>query len=113
MAVYYVDLDGTICETPGMDYADAEPIWAAIEEVRRLKRAGHDVVLWSARGTMTGEDWTELTRRQLKRWDLLEGRDYDHLSVGEKPAWDYVIDDRAISAREWHDDLDLDSYGYG
>jgi dTDP-glucose 4,6-dehydratase len=92
--VVRVDIDGTIATLAGDgDYAKAEPIHENIRVVNALKRAGHTVVMWTARGTVTGIDWKDVTVRQLRAW----GVEFDGLEFG-KPAFDMLIDDRAICA---------------
>ena len=86
----YVDIDGTICsQSPGLDYADAEPFPDRIAAVNRYYDSGHRVVYWTARGTETGIDWRPVTEAQLARW----GAKYHLLQFG-KPAYDLFIDDR-------------------
>lgn len=87
-----VDLDGTICATSGDDYEHATPMFRRIEQLQQLHRQGHHITIWTARGSGTGEDHRALTEQQLERW----GVPYDELSVGEKPVYDLIVDDRAI-----------------
>jgi len=90
---YYIDIDGTICNTTGEDYANAQPIQANIDKANALHQAGHRVVYWTARGAGSGKDWWYLTMKQLRDW----GCEFDELSF-DKPVFDVVIDDRA---RRW------------
>ncbi|MBF0609584.1 MAG: NAD-dependent epimerase/dehydratase family protein [Magnetococcales bacterium] len=88
-----VDIDGVVATlTPGNDYALAEPQPVTIEAINRLYRAGHRVILFTARGSATGLDWQEVTRQQMQRWGVC----YHELRFG-KPAADYYVDDRLIS----------------
>lgn len=92
----YVDIDGTICsQGEGLNYSVAEPIPGMISKVNELYDAGNTIVYWTARGTITGEDWSKVTRNQLKEW----GCRYHDLLFG-KPAFDLYICDKAINARE-------------
>lgn len=86
----YVDIDGTIC-TQEDHYRDAEPIPTAIEKINRLFDAGYIITYWTARGGTSRCDYEYLTKRQLKEW----GCKYHFLSIGEKPGFDLLIDDRA------------------
>jgi phosphoglycolate phosphatase-like HAD superfamily hydrolase len=88
---YCFDLDGTIC-TQEEDYALARPYPAILERLRILQEAGHRILLYTARGSGTGRDWQDVTRRQLEDW----GVSYDGLYMG-KPAADIYVDDRAMS----------------
>jgi len=94
---YVFDLDGTLCETPGSDYAKATPIEARISAVWRLKHAGHQIVIDTARGSRTGIDWVELTCEQLRVW----GVPFHELRVGKKIHGDLYIDDKGVSADEF------------
>lgn len=89
MASFSIDIDGTICDTPGTDYSRACPNDAMIAAVNALHDDGHSIVYH------TGRRWDrlELTLRQLADW----GCRYSTLVMG-KPAADYIIDDRAIEA---------------
>jgi hypothetical protein len=53
------------------------------------------IILFTARGTKTGIDWSEVTTKQLKTW----GVKYHELKFG-KPAADYYVDDRLINMNE-------------
>jgi hypothetical protein len=90
------DLDGTICTNTGGAYETAEPFPWAIERVNRLYDAGHEIIVFTARGTATGIDWDELTRGQLDRW----GVRYHDLRFG-KPSGDVFVDDRAVHTDAW------------
>lgn len=98
----YIDIDDTICyrETKDLDYSDAIPIAAAIDGVNQLYAAGHTIVFWTARGTMTGIDWRSVTESQLKAW----GVNYHELKFG-KPAYDLFIDDKNMNAIDWLNSL--------
>src|SRR3954471_3423584 len=96
MTTYCFDLDGTLCTNPGGEYESARPQPWAIERVNTLKRAGHRVVIFTARGTTTGIDWRSQTEAQLADW----GVEYDELILG-KPYADVYIDDKALHADAW------------
>lgn len=86
------DLDGVLADTPpGLDYRRAKPRREIIALANRLKKAGHRIVLHTARGSVTGINWAPVTRRQLRSWGL----NFDELIMG-KPAADYYIDDRGM-----------------
>ena len=99
--IYYVDIDETICyykeesqdQFGARNYDKAIPIKENIEKINKLYDEGHTVVYWTARGTMTGLDWYEVTGRQLKEW----GAKHHDYKVG-KPAYDVFICDKAINS---------------
>ena len=86
------DLDGVIATlVPDNDYRKAAPSLPAVALVNRLYDAGNRVLIYTARGSQTGRDWTATTREQLRRWDVR----HHELRFG-KPAADFYVDDRAI-----------------
>jgi len=95
----YIDVDETICRTPpDRDYATAEPIKDNIDLANELYEDGHEVVYWTARGSVTGADWRELTEGQLNEWGCKRHK----LEMG-KPSYDLLIDDKTLNARVWED----------
>ena len=93
----YVDIDETICFYKGeRNYPDAQPNLANIEKINTLYDEGNEITYWTARGSFTGLDWFDLTKKQLKEW----GCKYHKLSVGEKPAYDLLICDKTKRIEE-------------
>lgn len=93
----YVDIDETICHYTGERRYDlAEPIKENIEKINKLYDEGHTIHYWTARGTVTGIDWTETTDNQLQQW----GCKYHSMSAGEKPAYDLLICDKTKRIEE-------------
>jgi mannose-6-phosphate isomerase-like protein (cupin superfamily) len=93
---YFIDLDGTLCTKCAAgagDYSAAEPIWHRIQNVNRLYNDGHHITIWTARGAVSGVDYRELTATQLFDWGVL----YHELSMGEKPSYDVLIDDKCFN----------------
>src|SRR5688572_560209 len=88
-------MDNTICQTEGTEYAKAQPWPDRIAVVNRLYEAGHRVVIWTARGSLSGVTLAlrQLTRRQLAEW----GVKYHELRL-DKPFFDVLVDDRALSS---------------
>ena len=94
----YVDIDETICYYDGdRDYNLALPILERIEKINELYDAGNIITYYTARGTVTGLDWYDVTKNQLCEW----GCKYHHLSVGEKPNYDLLICDKAINSESF------------
>jgi hypothetical protein len=97
MAIYYIDIDDTICTLSGsMQYETAKPMQLAIDKVNALYLDGHEIIFWTARGTRSGLDWRQLTEGQLLSW----GVQYHELKFG-KPAYDFFIDDKNINSVDW------------
>jgi uncharacterized HAD superfamily protein len=90
---YCFDIDGTICTDTKGEYTRARPHYKAIAKVNRLYRQRHKIILFTARGSLTGIDWRQVTKQQLKKW----GVKYHQLLFGKPPA-DIFIDDKAVSA---------------
>ena len=65
--IIYIDIDETICESPkDRDYSLSVPIEENIEKANKLYDEGNTIVYWTARGTVSGTNWEETTRRHLK-----------------------------------------------
>ncbi len=92
----YVDIDNTICVTNGTDYNDVKPILERIEKINKLYDEGNTIVYWTARGSVTGIDHSELTKKQFKEW----GVKYHELKFG-KPPYDLFIDDKNINSENY------------
>ena len=87
------DIDGVLADhTPGLNYSAAEPILDNIALVNQLYLSGNIIKLYTARGSVTGIDWSAETESQMNQWGLL----YHELHFG-KPDADYYIDDRYVS----------------
>ena len=95
--IIFVDIDETICYYKDeREYPLALPLTRNIEQINLLYEEGHTVVYWTARGSRTGIDWTDLTRQQLEEW----GAKYTELRLG-KPDYDLFICDKAINTRNY------------
>jgi hypothetical protein len=95
--VIYIDIDETICSSPDKpNYTISIPIKENIKKANKLYDEGHLIVYWTARGTATGIDWTEVTKKQFENW----GVKYHDLKFG-KPNYDIFIDDKNINTLDW------------
>jgi len=89
---FVVDIDGVLSSlTPGNEYGLATPLADNIRRVNKLYDSGDRIVLFTARGSMTGRDWRAVTEEQMRAW----GVRYHELHFG-KPAGDFYIDDRML-----------------
>jgi len=95
--IYCFDIDETICNLVGLDYSLATPILERIDKINDLHARGHTIKLYTARGSKTGIDWSEITRNQLLKWGL----NFHELHFG-KPFADYYIDDKAIHESDFN-----------
>lgn len=93
---FVFDIDGIIATIiPDNDYNKSEPIRETIGLINRLYKAGNKIILFTARGYVTGMDWKAITEDQMNKW----GVQYHELKFG-KPATDYYIDDKSIELNE-------------
>ena len=88
----YIDIDGTICKNARgrSPYDDCVPIQERIEKVNKLYEQGNTITYWTARGSQSGNNFEDITKKQLKEW----GCKYHHLLFG-KPFYDLYIDDKS------------------
>ena len=93
----YVDIDETICFYEGeREYPLAKPNLENIKKINTLYEEGHIITYYTARGSVTGIDWYDLTKKQLNDWKCK----HHNLSVGEKPAYDLLICDKTKRIEE-------------
>jgi len=93
---YCFDIDGTICSNTDGAYENAKPFTERIVKLNELFEQGHKIVLFTARGSTTGIDWSVLTADQMKGW----GVKYHELLLG-KPYADVYVDDKAVNDKDW------------
>lgn len=90
---FVFDIDGVIAKLQkNNDYALAEPNTEMIRVINRLYDLGNEIILHTARGYVTGIDWSEITKRQMAGWKL----QYHELHFG-KPNADYYVDDKMLN----------------
>ena len=102
MEIIYVDIDETICfysEDIPLDgkkeYDKAIPNFENIEKINKLYEKGNTIIYWTARGSRSGIDWTEFSKKQLDSW----GAKYHDLRC-TKPYYDIFVEDRSIRIEE-------------
>ncbi len=96
--IYCFDIDGTICslEKDGK-YLEAELYYDVALSINRLHEEGHIIKIMTARGSVSGRDWSEETKKQLDDW----GIKYHELIMNKKPHADLFIDDKAININDY------------
>ena len=94
--IYAIDIDGLLCDDMLGDYEKSTPDFKSIAKVNELYEAGHKIKIFTGRGSATGIDWRDFTLKQLNSW----GVKYHELILG-KPVCDIIVDDKAISLKEW------------
>ena len=104
--IYCFDIDGTVCSTvQNSEYEKAVVFPEALIEVNRLYDEGHRIIFMTARGSVSGKDWTDVTVRQLNKW----GFKYHELIMNKKPNADFFIDDKGVNADDWRKNLNVKS----
>lgn len=89
---FVFDIDGVIAmKRENLDYANAGPNERMISIINKLYDMGNEIILFTARGYVTGIDWEGLTKEQMGRW----GVKYHELHMG-KPNADYYVDDKML-----------------
>lgn len=97
----FVDIDETICYYKGERlYEEAIPVKTRIAKINELFEAGNYIVYWTARGIRSGVDYCELTTKQLTAW----GCKFHEISVGKKPHFDLLIDDKVQNCNSYFND---------
>ena len=100
--IYCFDIDGTICTLrQNSDYENAEPFENVVEKINELYDSGNKILFMTARGSVSGKDWTEYTKSQLDNWGLK----YHELLMNIKPHADVFVDDKAINADGWRNSI--------
>lgn len=94
--IIYVDIDNTILDTDGLNYENTKPMKDRIKKINDLYDEGHTIVYWTARGTLSGIDYYDLTKSQLDKF----GVKYHELKL-KKPAYDLFIDDKNVNSEEY------------
>lgn len=90
------DIDGVIAITRGTQYEKSRPNKIVIARINEIYDNGHYVKIYTARGSKTGKDWSELTVTQLKEW----GVKYNELIFG-KPCCDWYIGDECLNVKDF------------
>jgi hypothetical protein len=92
--IIYVDIDETICYYEGeRNYSLALPYKERISKINDLYDNGNTIIYWTARGTITQDNWFIITYNQLNNWKCK----FHELRMG-KPAYDLFIDDKNINS---------------
>ena len=100
--IYCFDIDGTICSlTEGLEYMSSVPFLDVVQEINNLYDEGHTIKIMSARGSVSGIDWYADTKKQLDSWELK----YHELIMNKKPHADLFVDDKAINAMKWRENI--------
>lgn len=89
---FVIDIDGVIAQfDANLDYASVGPNEKMIRAINKLYEMGNEIIIFTARGYVTGKDWRCVTEEQFVRWGLK----YHELHFG-KPNADYYVDDKML-----------------
>jgi len=95
--IIYIDIDDTICISPNKpDYCISYPIYNNIAKANKLFDEGHTIIYWTARGTLSGKNWKDITEQQFQEW----GVKCHEIKFG-KPYYDLFIDDKNLNTEQW------------
>ena len=103
-----VDLDGVVCQLrkPGQTYADVDAVPGAIQKLRKLRSAGHVIIIYTARHMKTCDGNVGLAIARIGRitldWLARHEVEYDEIYFG-KPWADVYLDDNALRFISWDD----------
>ena len=89
----FIDIDNTIFKTMSMDYYNSRPIKENIDKLNKLYDNGHTIIMWTARGTLSNKCFFNTTYKQLIDFNVK----FHELRMG-KPAFDLLIDDKALNS---------------
>lgn len=104
---FVFDLDGTICESKpiGGSYKDVKPMLGAIATLKRLKDAGHTIIICTARHDRTFRGnkgkilaQIEYLHEWLRKWNI----PFDELRFDKVHAIAF-IDDKGYRHTDWDD----------
>ena len=91
--IIYCDIDGVLMtqdkDNPSW-YHLAKPIQENIDKLNKKYDDGNTIILWTARGCISGVDYRKLTEKQLDEF----GIKYHKLRM-DKPYYDIFYDDRS------------------
>ena len=96
-----IDIDGTICELKNYigDYAKVKPLPGVVEFIKRRRKYGDKIILYTARHmkSCSGNVGLVMAKqgRTLLNWLAENGIEFDEIYFG-KPNADVYIDDNAI-----------------
>jgi hypothetical protein len=98
--IYCFDLDNTICNTQDSDYTKSIPYKNRIDTINKLFDNNNIIIIDTARGSVTGVNWYEFTKEQLKSWGLK----FHTLRTGVKFNADFYIDDKSLTEKIFFDE---------
>lgn len=99
---YAFDVDNTLLYTEGRNYEGSTPIQGRIDYVNKLYDRGHYIILYTARGTRSGIDYSQLTKDQAESFGIKH-----HEVVTGKLDYDLFVDDKAMSTNEFDKMVEL------
>ena len=101
-----LDRDGVICgfKQKGDTYLDVKPIPGSIEKIKKLKEAGHYIIINTARHMKTCESNLGLVNARVTKMTLewLEKYEIPYDEIYFAKPWAHVyIDDNAFRFESW------------
>lgn len=102
-----IDLDGVICPVrqEHQEYAELEPITGAVERLHELRKAGHYIIIQTARHMKTCDGNVGRVMQRLGKvtldWLECHNVEYDEIFFG-KPNGEIYLDDRGLRFEDWN-----------
>ena len=101
--IFIFDIDNTLCKTEKNFYKKAKPKKKIINLINKLKKNGHEIMIYTSRYMgrtnqnvkLVNKRYKQETEKQLKSWGL----NFDKLLMG-KPSYDFFIDDKSINPKD-------------
>jgi hypothetical protein len=94
--IIFVDIDNTIFKTNGLNYENSMPMLERINIINNLYDSGHTIIYWTARGTESGKNWIDITKKQFIKFNVK----HHELRFG-KPVYDMFIDDKNFNSEDF------------
>ena len=110
-----IDVDGVLADDsdPEVEYANREAYPFAVEFVKKLKEAGHKIIIQTARYMMKYDGNQENAKYhgifELRCWLQKYDIPYDEIYMG-KASGSYYLDDRAIKIKSNEGEGDWDRF---
>lgn len=98
---FVFDIDGVIAvKRDDLSYDKAEPNEKMIRIINQLYDWGNEIILFTARGYVTGINWYPVTKASMDKW----GVKYHELLMG-KPNADFYVDDHFLPIEFLYDEI--------
>lgn len=109
MAIFAIDLDGTIWEEKFPNIGTIFP--EAVNALKEIKQLGHTIILWSCREGKLLEEALQVIKKCNIPYDFANENVPERVkfynSDCRKIGADFIVDDRSIGKWTWDDVLEV------